>query len=283
MHIVRDLPVLRDLVREARAAGRRIGLVPTMGALHQGHLALVSAARAAADLVVTSIFVNPLQFGPGEDLDQYPRDEAGDLEKLRRGGCDLVWMPPVPVMYPPGGATRIEVGGPSEGFEGAIRPGHFRGVATVCTKLFLQTGADLAVFGEKDWQQLQVIRRMVLDLDLPIRIQGHATVREPDGLACSSRNQRLAPAERTLAAKLPRTMGEAVDVLQRGGAVDQVLGEARARLAAAGFGLDYLSLVEPATLQAWPPGAPGEARLLAAARLGKVRLLDNMAVRIPAG
>jgi pantoate--beta-alanine ligase len=173
MQVIRDLVALRQASAALREGRRRLALVPTMGALHQGHLALLAAAREAAETVAVSIFVNPLQFGPKEDFSRYPRDEAGDLAKLDFAGCDLVWMPGVETMYPPGSATAIEVTGPAEGFEGEVRPGHFRGVATVCTKLFLQTGADVAVFGEKDWQQLQVVRRVVADLDLPIRILGH--------------------------------------------------------------------------------------------------------------
>jgi pantoate--beta-alanine ligase len=281
MRVVRDLPDLTDLMRRYRASGCTIGLVPTMGALHQGHLALVAAARAASDVVVTSIFVNPLQFGPNEDLDRYPRDEAGDLAKLDAAGCDLVWMPPVEVMYPPGGATRIEVAGPSEGFEGRARPGHFRGVATVCAKLFHQACADVAVFGEKDWQQLQVIRRMVRDLDMSVRIQGHPTVREEDGLACSSRNQRLSPRERVLAPALPRIMRNVLASLQAGAPVTATLDGALAELREAGLVPDYLALVEGETLRLWPEGRAGMARLVAAARLGEVRLLDNMAAFLP--
>ncbi|WP_159715713.1 pantoate--beta-alanine ligase [Geminicoccus flavidas] len=283
MRVVRDLAELRQAVRELRGTGGRLGLVPTMGALHQGHLALVAAARAACRSVVASIFVNPLQFGPGEDLALYPRDQAGDLAKLAAARCDLVWMPDVSVMYPPGGATRIEVAGPAEGFEGKARPGHFRGVATVCAKLFLQTGADLAVFGEKDWQQLQVIRRMVLDLDLPITIQGHPTVREPDGLACSSRNLRLSREERARARHLPDTLLGVAGRFAAGEPAGPVVAQALASLRESGFEPDYLALVEPASLQPWPDGQGGEARLLAAAKLGSVRLLDNMAVRIPGG
>lgn len=277
MQVVRDLATLRAAVGTSRAGGRRLALVPTMGALHQGHLALVEAARREAEAVAVSIFVNPLQFGPQEDLARYPRDEEGDLAKLASVGCDLVWMPPVAAMYPPGSATRIEVAGPAEGFEGAVRPGHFRGVATVCTKLFMQTSADVAIFGEKDWQQLQVIRRVAADLDLPVRIIGHPTVREADGLACSSRNQRLTPAERALAPLLPRVMEEAIAAMRSGKAPHEVLADATQRLREAGFVPDYLALVEPETLQAWQSGP---ARLLAAARLGDVRLLDNMAAEI---
>lgn len=273
MQVIRDRATLREATARLRAAGKRLGLVPTMGALHQGHLELVAAARQAADAVAVSIFVNPLQFAANEDLARYPRDEAGDLAKLAASGCDLVWMPDVATMYPPGAATLIEVAGPSEGFEGAARPGHFRGVATVCTKLFGQTGADVAVFGEKDWQQLQVVRRVVVDLDLPITIIGHPTVREADGLACSSRNQRLTPEQRALAPMLPAEMRGALTRIAAGAPQEVVLAEAAAALATAGFVPDYLSLVEPETLLPWTGGS---GRLLAAARLGDVRLLDNM-------
>lgn len=275
MQVIRDLPALHAARAALRAAGRRLALVPTMGALHQGHLALVEAARGLADAVAVSIFVNPLQFGPTEDLARYPRDEAGDLAKLMGAGCDLVWMPDVATMYPPGAASTIEVAGPAEGFEGAARPGHFRGVATVCTKLFGQTGAEVAVFGEKDWQQLQVVTRVVADLDLPIRIVGHETVREADGLACSSRNQRLTPDQRALAPLLPRAMRDALARIAAGAPHGAVLDEATRTLLDAGFAPDYLALVEPETLRPWRAG-PG--RLLAAARLGDVRLLDNMAL-----
>lgn len=273
MQVIRDLATLRAARAQLRAAGQRLGLVPTMGALHQGHLDLVAAARRAADAVAVSIFVNPLQFSAHEDLARYPRDEAGDLAKLAAIGCDLVWMPDVATMYPPGAATLIEVAGPAEGFEGAARPGHFRGVATVCTKLFGQTGADVAVFGEKDWQQLQVVRRVVADLDLPITIIGHPTVREADDLACSSRNQRLTAEQRALAPMLPAEMRRALLRIAAGAPQEAVLAEARAALTAAGFAPDYLKLVQPETLRPWT-GGPG--RLLAAARLGDVRLLDNM-------
>ena len=272
MQVIRDLAGLRVATRELRRAGR-LALVPTMGALHRGHIALVEEGRRQGSAVAVSIFVNPLQFGANEDLARYPRDEAGDLAKLRDAGCDLVWMPPVEAMYPPGAATLIEVGGPAEGFEGVARPGHFRGVATVCTKLFSQTGADVAVFGEKDWQQLQVVRRVVADLDLPVAIIGHETVREDDGLAFSSRNQRLTRDERALAPLLPRSMRDALARIAAGADPAAVLTEATQALVAAGFAPDYFSLVEPETLKPWVSG-PG--RLLAAARLGEVRLLDNM-------
>jgi len=252
-----------------------------MGTLHRGHLELVKAAQRHADQVAVSIFVNPLQFGPTEDLSRYPRDEIGDLEKLRIAGCDLVWMPPVAAMYPSGAATTIDVGGPAVGFEGTARPGHFRGVATVCTKLFQQTGANVAVFGEKDWQQLKVVRRVVTDLDMAVRIIGHATVRENDGLAFSSRNARLSSDQRVLAPQLAQVMRDAARDLVSGALPDAVLAAAQTRLRATGFMPHYLVLVEPDTLRAWPQNRRGEARLLAAAQLGDVRMLDNMAVRLP--
>ena len=231
MHIARALPDLRDAVGELRASRGALALVPTMGALHDGHRALVRAAVASGAATVTSIFVNPLQFAASEDLSRYPRDEAGDLAILRASGCDLVWMPDVATMYPDGGATTIDVGGPAENWEGAARPGHFRGVATVCAKLFGQVRPDRAYFGEKDWQQSQVVRRMVEDLLLPLSVVGVETVRERDS---------------------------------------------RAELRDAGFDVDYFALVDGATLTEIAAPRPG-ARLIAAARLGSVRLLDNVA------
>ncbi len=279
MLICRDLPALRAATATFRAAGRSLGLVPTMGALHAGHIELVAAARREADAVAASIFVNPLQFAATEDLSRYPRDEDGDLAKLRAAGCDLVWMPPVEAMYPPGAATVIEVAGPSAGWEGDARPGHFRGVATVCAKLFLQTGADVAAFGEKDWQQLQVVTRMARDLDIPIRILAVPTVREADGLAMSSRNRFLSEAERATAPLLHQVMTRAAAEIMAGAALPGALDTGQAALRAAGFAPDYLAVVEAETLR--PLNAPrrdGPMRLVAAARLGSVRLLDNIAV-----
>ena len=280
MEICRDLPSLRAACAALRAGGRRLGLVPTMGALHAGHVSLLSAARAAgADAVAASIFVNPLQFNAGDDLARYPRDEEGDLAKLREAGCDLAWLPPVDAMYPPGSCSTIEVAGPSRGFEGDARPGHFRGVATVCAKLFLQTGADIAAFGEKDWQQLQVVTRMARDLDIPVRIQPVPTMREADGLAMSSRNRFLSPPERAIAPLLYQVMRHAVGAMAGGAPVPRALAAGRERLVAAGFAPDYLALVEAEGLE--PLDALDRVRpmrLLAAARLGSVRLLDNMAV-----
>ncbi|MBL6080144.1 pantoate--beta-alanine ligase [Belnapia sp. T18] len=272
MRIARDLPTLRHALDDLGP----VALVPTMGALHPGHLSLLAAARrevGEAGTLVASIFVNPLQFGPGEDFSRYPRQEEADLDRLREAGCDLAWLPGVEAMYPPDRATTIQVEGPAEGWEGAARPGHFRGVATVCAKLFLQTGARVAAFGEKDWQQLQVIRRMVRDLDLPVRILPCPTLREADGLAMSSRNRYLDPEARSRAAALPGAMRAAIEAMARGTSPAAALATARAGLAAAGLALDYLALVEPESLceVEAPPG-----RLIAAARLGAVRLLDNM-------
>jgi pantoate--beta-alanine ligase len=279
MLICRDLPALRAATAALRAAGKRLALVPTMGALHDGHLALVAAGRRDADAVVTSIFVNPLQFNANEDLSRYPRDEEGDLAKLRGAGCDLVWMPPVEAMYPHGSATVIEVAGPTAGWEGDARPGHFRGVATVCCKLFLQSQADVAVFGEKDWQQLQVVTRMAADLDIPIRIQPVATVREADGLAMSSRNRFLSAADRATAPVLLRVMTQAAAAIVAGDAVPAALGAGLETLRDHGFAPDYLALVEAETLKPLTQRrAGGPMRLVAAARLGTVRLLDNIAV-----
>ncbi|MBW6401551.1 pantoate--beta-alanine ligase [Roseomonas sp. HJA6] len=279
MLICRDLASLRAATASLRAAGKRLALVPTMGALHDGHLALVAAGRQAADAVATSIFVNPLQFNANEDLSRYPRDEEGDLGKLQAAGCDLVWMPPVEAMYPPGSATVIEVAGPTAGWEGDARPGHFRGVATVCCKLFLQSQAEVAAFGEKDWQQLQVVTRMATDLDIPIRILPVPTVREPDGLAMSSRNRFLSVEDRATAPVLYRTMTRAASEIAAGRAVGPALADSIEALRDTGFAPDYLALVEAETLKpltARRPGGP--MRIIAAARLGTVRLLDNIPV-----
>jgi pantoate--beta-alanine ligase len=272
MHPARDLPTLRRL---RSALPGRVALVPTMGALHAGHLALIAAAREAADHVIASVFVNPLQFGEAADLARYPRPEAQDLAMLREAGCDLAWLPGPEAMYPAGFVTAVEVGGPSAGFEGAARPGHFRGVATVCAKLFLQTQADVAVFGEKDWQQLQVVRQMVRDLDLPLVIQGVPTVREADGLALSSRNRFLTAGERATAPLLHATLLALAAELADGREAAAPLAAAEARLRVAGFARDYLALVAGESLAPLARAEAG-ARLIAAARLGSVRLLDNV-------
>ncbi len=286
MEVVRTLADLRGACHALRNRFGSVALVPTMGALHAGHRTLVRTAVDSGAAVVTSIFVNPLQFGANEDLSRYPRDEAGDLAILQEAGCHLVWMPDVAVMYPPGDATTIDVSGPAEGWEGAARPGHFRGVATVCAKLFGQVRPDRAYFGEKDWQQLQVVRRMVADLHLALEIVGVPTVREPDGLALSSRNRFLTAAERAIAPRLHQTLTVASEMLARSGTVQTVLSDARRPLDEGGFVIDYLALVDGQTLQALQAALSG-SRLIAAARLGSVRLIDNVPVpfrpRVPCG
>lgn len=281
MLVARTLADLRNHLVALRRGGDRLALVPTMGALHDGHVALLREARRHAGRVAASIFVNPLQFDRVDDLARYPRDEPRDLEALRAGGCDLAWLPPASEMYPPGSATRIDVAGPAERWEGAHRPGHFRGVATVCTKLFLQTGADVAMFGEKDWQQLQVIRRVVRDLDLPIAIVGVPTLRDTDGLALSSRNRFLTTAQRRLAPRLAAALRASAAAIAAGDPVGPRIEAARAALMEDGFAVEYLALVEADTLE--PIAAPGGTggRLIVAARLGDVRLLDNVAVAAP--
>lgn len=253
-----------------------VGLVPTMGALHAGHMALVAAARAGCASVAVSIFVNPTQFGTAEAAASYPRDEEDDLCKLESAGCDVAWLPGVDAIYPPGDATMVDPAGPALDWEGAHRPGHFRGMATVVAKLFGLVRPDVAVFGEKDWQQLQVVRRMVADLVLPLRIVGVATVREPDGLAMSSRNRFLSPGERASAPQLQACLQWAAAALRAGTAADAALDQGRARLTQAGLGVDYLALVDGPTLR--PVQDPAGARLIATVRLGPVRLLDNIAV-----
>ena len=278
MLIARTGPELARATASLRRDGRTLALVPTMGALHDGHLALLGTARAAADAVAASIFVNPTQFGAGEDLARYPRDEAGDLAKLRHAGCDLCWMPTAAEIYPSGDATVIEPGGPALGWEGDARPGHFRGVATVVAKLFGHVRPDAAVFGEKDWQQLQVIARMVADLRLGVRVLASPVVREADGLAMSSRNRFLSAEERALAPVLYRVLCDAAAAIGSGDAVRQALDTARAALTSRGLGVDYLALVDGASLREIGHAAQ-DARLIAAARLGSVRLLDNVSVR----
>jgi pantoate--beta-alanine ligase len=276
MHIARTLVDLRAAIQDLRAAHGSLALVPTMGALHDGHRALVRAAAGSGAAVVTSIFVNPLQFGATEDLARYPRDEAGDFALLEASGCALVWVPDAATMYPPGDATTITVTGPAENWEGMARPGHFRGVATVCAKLFGQVRPDRAYFGEKDWQQLRVVQRMVDDLLLPLAIVGIETVREPDGLAMSSRNRFLNDDERARASMIYRALAETAAALADGGVADGPLAAARDKLTDAGFAVDYFVLVDGRTLEIIPRTVPG-ARLMAAARLGSLRLLDNIA------
>ena len=280
MQTIRQLESLRETIASLRAAGARIALVPTMGALHAGHIALIEAAKLVADTVVASIFVNPLQFAPGEDLARYPRRELQDARMLADAGCALLWMPGVDDMYPAGFASNISVGGVSEGLDGAARPGHFDGVATVVAKLFNQVGPDIALFGEKDFQQLAVIRRMVTDLNLPIEIVGVPTQRDDDGLALSSRNIYLAPEDRARAVALPRALGVAARVISQGGEAASAVATARDALLAGGFdSVDYVELVDAETLTPLPdPARP--RRLLAAARIAGTRLIDNIAVDI---
>lgn len=268
--------MLRAAVAKYRADGETVALVPTMGALHAGHMALIAAARRAGARVVASIFVNPKQFGPSEDLSRYPRQEAADAVMLAEANCDLLWLPSVEAMYPAGFATNVSVAGVSAPFDGAARPGHFDGVATVVAKLFNQVRPDLAFFGEKDWQQLQVVRRMAADLDLGVEIVGVPTERDADGLALSSRNAYLSPDERARAVALPRAMAEAARRIGAGENADAALAGARAAVEAAGFAIDYLALADAETLEVPVAGRP--RRLLAAARLGGTRLIDNIPV-----
>ena len=276
--IVRTVSELRAMSARWRSAGETVALVPTMGALHEGHLALVRRGREAASRVVASVFVNPTQFAPHEDFGRYPRDEAGDAAKLASAGCDLMYAPTVEEMYAEGRATTIAVAGPGEGLCAAFRPQMFGGVALVVTKLFLQAQPDFAVFGEKDYQQLLVVRRFVRDLDIPVDVVGLPTVREPDGLALSSRNAYLSAEERRRAPELHRALADAAAALAKGVEPAAALKAAREKLAAEGFDpIDYVELRDAETLA--PIAAlhrPG--RLLAAAWLGQTRLIDNVAV-----
>jgi pantoate--beta-alanine ligase len=273
--VVRTVAELRAHVAAWRAAGKSVGLVPTMGALHEGHLSLARLARERADKVVVSIFVNPTQFAPHEDLDAYPRREAADLEALANEPCDVVFAPTPEEMYPRGFATAITVAGVSAPMDGAARPHHFGGVATVVAKLLIQCAPDVAVFGEKDYQQLQVIRRLTADLDIPVEIIGAPIVRDADGLALSSRNAYLSQQERPIAGKLNLILKEATLALTK------VEAQGLAALTAAGFGsVDYFDVRDASSLETLTqvPATPGAARVFVAARLGKTRLIDNMAV-----
>jgi pantoate--beta-alanine ligase len=267
-----------ELARARDGIAGRLALVPTMGALHAGHMALIEEARKGADKVAASIFVNPAQFGPNEDFSRYPRREEQDARMLEEAGCDLLWVPSVEDIYPDGFSTTISVSGVSERWEGKARPGHFDGVATIVAKLLLAIRPDLAVFGEKDFQQLAVIRRMVHDLNIPVEIVAVPTVREADGLALSSRNAYLLPDERKQAASLPRALATAKAAILGGALVANVLDDARDTLGRAGFSrVDYFALVDAVSLE--PLDEPrGEMRLIAAAVIGKTRLIDNIAV-----
>lgn len=277
MQLIRTVDALRDAVAALKSDGGKLALVPTMGALHAGHMALIERARSLAPHVAVSIFVNPAQFGPGEDLATYPRREDEDAAMLEAAGCALIWAPPAGEVYPPGFATTVSVAGVSEGLCGAARPGHFDGVATVVAKLFNQVRLDIALFGEKDYQQLAVIRRMTRDLDMAVEIVGVPIVREADGLALSSRNAYLNPDERARAVALPETLREAARAIEDGADVAEALAAAEARLLAAGFHPEYVELRDAETL-APLDRLESPARILAAARLGKARLIDNVAV-----
>jgi pantoate--beta-alanine ligase len=278
---VRTISDLRSQIAKWRKAGESIALVPTMGALHAGHLSLVKLAKSRCNRVVASIFVNPTQFGPREDFNIYPREEASDLDKLAKAGADLVFIPDTTEMYPPGFSTHVKVSDLTDDLCGASRPNHFEGVATVVTKLLLQCAPDIAVFGEKDYQQLLVIKRLVRDLNIPVQIVGGPIVREADGLALSSRNAYLSREQRKTAPLLHQTISEAAADLARGEGADAAALAGRFKLEAAGFRIDYVAVRDPDTLKPLSgPVAPG-ARVLVAAYLGKTRLIDNVAVPSP--
>jgi pantoate--beta-alanine ligase len=275
--VTRDVPALRAAVRDWRKAGLSVGLVPTMGALHEGHLSLVRAAKERCDRVAASLFVNPRQFAPHEDFERYPRDEAGDSALLASAGCDLLFAPERSVMYPEGFATSVIVADVSVPLEGDFRPHFFGGVATVVTKLLLQCLPDAALFGEKDYQQLLVIKKLARDLDIPVEIIGCPTVREHDGLAMSSRNAYLTEDERRIAARLNFVLHEAIKDVRNGTPIADGEAEASRHLTAAGFTcVDYVAIRDADTLA--PVSNVSNARILAAAWLGKTRLIDNMAV-----
>ena len=262
MQIVRNSEELASARAELSGT---LALVPTMGALHAGHMALIAEAKKRADSIAASIFVNP-------------RQEPQDARMLEEGGCDLLWLPSVEDIYPQGFSTKVSVSGVSERWEGEARPGHFDGVATVVARLLLSVRPDVALFGEKDFQQLAVIRRMVADLNVPVEIVGIPTVREPDGLALSSRNAYLSPVERQQAGALPRALNRARDSIHAGNAVSSALGDAKEALLGGGFSrVDYFALVDPSTLEPLDE-AKGEMRLIAAAVIGTTRLIDNLAV-----
>ncbi|EKT4521985.1 pantoate--beta-alanine ligase [Pseudomonas putida] len=282
MNTVKTVRELRAAVARARGEGKRIGFVPTMGNLHSGHAALVTKAAQRADFVVASIFVNPLQFGAGEDLDKYPRTLAADQERLLQAGCHLLFAPGVEEMYPDGMAvqTRVSVPQLSEGLCGASRPGHFEGVATVVSKLFNMVQPDLAVFGEKDYQQLAVIRAMVRDLNMPIQIIGEPTVRAEDGLALSSRNGYLSPEQRAAAPALYRTLSAMAEAIRRGQRdFPALIADGQAQLVAVGFRPDYLEVRHALTLR---PAMVDDRDVvvLAAAYMGTTRLIDNLYVHL---
>ena len=277
MQTIREARQLSAALIALRAGGKCLALVPTMGALHAGHLALVEEAKRRADRVAATIFVNPLQFGANEDFGRYPRQEEKDAEALAEAGCDLLWLPQPEEMYPAGFATNVSVKGLGDRWEGEARPGHFDGVATVVAKLLCAVRPDIAVFGEKDFQQLAVIRRMTQDLQLGVEILGVPTVRDADGLALSSRNSYLSADERRRAGELPTALKDAAADIRSGTPVSEALARAVERLKSAGFKIDYVALVNSLTLE--PLEKPeGSMRLIAAATIGTTRLLDNIPV-----
>ena len=277
--ILRTVPSLRRAMEPYRKAGASIALVPTMGALHRGHMALVREARRRAKRVVVSIFVNPTQFAPHEDFASYPRSFATDLKALRTQNIDVVWAPAVEAMYPDGFTTRLAPEGPAKaGLEDEYRPHFFGGVATVVAKLFTQVSPDFAFFGQKDYQQLRVVTQIAKDLDLPVKVIGVSTVREPDGLALSSRNVYLSSAERAVAPMLYKVLKDCASRIKSGEKIDRVLNVGRIEVDLAGFGLDYLEARHALTLAPVVSLKEGPVRLLIAARLGKTRLIDNVAV-----
>ena len=275
--VVRTVADLRRTVAAFRGTGRTIGLVPTMGALHEGHVSLVKGALERGDIPVTSIFVNPTQFGPNEDFAAYPRDEHGDFDKLREAGCRIVFAPSKDEMYPGQQLTTVTVAGITDGLCGPLRPGHFQGVATVVSKLLLMAMPDRAFFGEKDYQQLQVIKRMVRDLSMPFEIVGMPTVREADGLAMSSRNRYMNPAERAVATGLYRELNAVAKAAREGASCTAAAAEASRALLAGGFDkIEYLTVVDAESLEPLEK-VSRPARVIAAVRLGRTRLIDNIA------
>jgi pantoate--beta-alanine ligase len=277
--IVRKIKALRTAVARWRERGAKIALVPTMGALHEGHISLVRLARHRADRVVVSIFVNPAQFAPHEDFGTYPRTWKTDIARLKAEKADLVFAPTVAEVYPGGFATRIEPAGPAKaGLEDRFRPHFFGGVATVVAKLLIEAGPDLAIFGEKDYQQLRVVTRLARDLDLPVKIVGARTVREKDGLALSSRNAYLSTEERKRAPELHRVLAESAKAIKAGEPVETVLARGRKQIAQAGFAIDYLEARHVETLAPIASAKEGPIRLLVAAKLGTTRLIDNIGV-----